>query len=180
MEIIEDFRKIHPEVSFITVHNNDEIYDEFDIIVTDKELNLPFLKTKATEENFLLAYNKNIFSIDNIISPAELEKLPLITMNSGSSIYERTIKICNRLGFVPHIVLQSEDPFYIRKCVELGLGISIVPELSWHGQFSENIFLKNIGNFKRQIYVYKKYSMNKFVNEFYNMLIQKFSSQIYH
>lgn len=175
MEVIEDFRTIYPELSFITAHNNDEISDEFDIIVTDKELNLPYIKAKAAEENFLLAYNKNTFSIDNMVSASELENLPFVTMGSGSSIYESTQKICSQLGFSPHIVLQSEDPFYIRKCVELGLGISIVPELSWHGQFSENIALKNIGNIKRKIYVYKKYSMHGFVNKFYDMLIGKFS-----
>jgi len=176
MEAIEDFRKIKPQVSFITAHNNDQISDNFDLIVTDKELDLPYLKIMETEENFLLAYNKNTFSINNMISPSELEKFPLVTMNCGSSIYERTLKICNKLGFSPHIVLQSEDPFYIRKCLELGLGISIVPELSWRGQFSQNISLKNIGNFKRQIYAYKKHSMNEIVNEFYNLLIKKFLS----
>ena len=176
METIENFRKMHPEIYFITVHNADDTSDEFDIVVTDKELNLPYLKTKAAEENFLLAYNKNSFMLSNRISSLEIKKLPFITMGSGNSIHENTLRICNNLGFMPHIVLQSDDPFYIRKCVELGLGISIVPELSWHGQFSENISLKNIGNFKRKIYVYKKYSINKFVNEFYNMLIDKFSS----
>ena len=176
MWVIEDFRKIYPELSFITVHNNDQISDEFDIIVTDKELDLPYSKTKAAEENFLLAYNKNLYTFNSNISSLELEKLPFITMNIGSSIYENTLSICNRLGFSPHIVLQSEDPFYIRKCVELGLGIAIIPELSWHGQFSENIAMKNIGNFKRKIYVYKKYSMNEFTNKFYNMLLDKFSS----
>ncbi|MBQ6823397.1 MAG: LysR family transcriptional regulator [Clostridia bacterium] len=175
MEVLEEFRTLHPEVSFITSHNNDEIYDGFDIIVTDKELNVPFFKTIAAEENFLLAYNKNTFSIHNVTDPSELKELPLITMNSGSSVYERTLKICKQLGFAPHIALQSEDPFYIRKCLELGLGISIVPALSWHGQFSENISLKNIGDFRRQIYLYKKYSMNEFVNEFYTMLLEKFS-----
>lgn len=175
MEVIEDFRKIYPELSFITAHNNDEFSDDFDIIVTDKELDLPYSKIKATEENFLLAYNKNRFSINNITSASELKNLPFVTMGSGSSIYESTLKICNQLGFSPHIVLQSEDPFYIRKCVELGLGISIVPELSWHGQFSESIALKNIGNIKRKIYVYKKYCMNELVNKFYDMLIDKFS-----
>lgn len=175
MEVIEDFRKIYPELSFITAHNNDEFSDDFDIIVTDKELDLPYSKIKATEENFLLAYNKNRFSINNIPSPSELKNLPFVTMGSGSSIYESTLKICNQLGFSPHIVLQSEDPFYIRKCVELGLGISIVPELSWHGQFSESIALKNIGNIKRKIYVYKKCCMNELVNKFYDILIDKFS-----
>ena len=176
MEAIESFRKIYPELSFITAHNNNQISHEFDIIVTDRELDLPYSKTKAAEENFLLAYNKNTFAFNSNIISSELEKLPFITMSIGSSIYENTLSICNSLGFSPNIVLQSEDPFYIRKCVELGLGIAIIPELSWHGQFSENIALKSIGNFKRKIYVYKKYSMNEFANKFYDMLLDKFSS----
>lgn len=175
MDVIEDFRKNHPEVSFITTHNNDQIYDEFDIIVTDKELDLPYSKIKVAEENFLLAYNKKEFVFNNDIIPLELENAPFITMNSGSSLYANSLKICNSLGFNPHIILQSEDPFYIRKCVELGLGIAIVPELSWHGQFSEEITLKNIGEIKRKIYIYKKYAANKYIDDFSTMLIEHFS-----
>lgn len=175
MEVIEDFRKIHPEVSFITTHNNDQNSDEFDIIVTDKELDLPYSKIKAAEENFLLAYNKNKFVLNNDIIPSELENAPFITMNSGSSLYANSLEICNSLGFKPHIVLQSEDPFYIRKCVELGLGIAIVPELSWHKQFSEAITLKNIGEIKRKIYIYKKYAANKYIDDFSTMLTEHFS-----
>lgn len=175
MEVIEKFRKIHPEISFITVHSPDEIFDEFDIIVTDKELDLPYSKTKAAEENFLLAYNKSEFAFNGKTTLSEIENLPFITMCVGSSIYEHTLRICNRLGFSPHIVLQSEDPFYIRKCIELGLGISIVPEFSWRGQFSKNIILENIEENKRNIYIYKKYGMNEFINKFYAMLIEKFA-----
>ena len=97
MEVVEDFRKIYSEISFITTHSNDQISDDFDIIVTDKELNLPYSKIKVAEENFLLAYNKNEFSINNGISPTEFGKLPFITMGSDSSIYESTLKICNLL-----------------------------------------------------------------------------------
>ena len=68
MEVIENFRKMHPEIYFITVHSTDDASDEFDIIVTDKELDLPYLKTKAAEENFLLAYNKQIrYSLQTVI-----------------------------------------------------------------------------------------------------------------
>lgn len=176
MEVIENFRNTHPEIYFTTAHSTDDSFDEFDIIITDKELDLPYLKIKAAEENFLLAYNKNAFSLGNRISSFDLENLPFITMGDGSSMYENTIKICNKLGFTPHIVLKSEDPFYIRKCIELGLGISFVPELSWQGLFSENIVLKNIGENKRNIYIYKKHGINEFVDEFYDMLTDKFSS----
>ena len=175
MEAIENFRKLHPEISFITVHSADEFSDDFDIIVTDKELDVPYSKTKAAEEGFLLAYNKNEFALNDNPASSDLKNLPFVTMNDGSSIYENTLEICNSSGFSPLIVLQSEDPFYIRKCIELGLGISIVPELSWLGQFSEKISLKSIGEYKRKIYIYKKHTMNEYVNEFHTMLLKNFS-----
>ncbi len=174
MEVIENLRKIHQEISFITAHSPNENSDKFDIIVTDKQLDLPYSKTKVAEENFLLAYNKKVFSFTKDITFYDLKDLPFITMGSGSSIYEHTIYICNRLGFSPYIVLQSEDPFYIRKCIDLGLGISIIPELSWSGQFSENITLKNIGENKRSIYIYKKYGINEFADKTYDMLVETF------
>ena len=174
MEAVEEFRKLYPQVYFITVHNADLSSDEFDIIVTDKELTLPYLKTKASEEKFLLAFNKNCFQL-NDKAKLDFKDLPFITMGTGNSSHESTLNICNSLGFSPHIVLQSEDPFYIRKCIALGLGISIVPEFSWQGQFSENIAFKNIGNYKRNVNIYKKYSQNEFLDKFYEMLIEKFS-----
>lgn len=176
MEVIEDFRALHPEVSFVTAHSPDEMSGDFDMIVTDKELDLPYSRTMAAEERFLLAYNKNTFSLREGIHPAELKSLPFITMNQGSSVYENAIKICNQLGFHPHIVLQSEDPFYMRKCIELGLGIAIVPERSWRGLFSQQIALKNIGDRKRKIYIYQKFTANEYIREFSAMLITKFSS----
>lgn len=176
MAVIDNFRKIYPELSFVTAHSTDEICDEFDIIVTDRQLDLPYSKTMVAEEKFLLAYNKNKFVLGDNITSFELENLPFITMGKGSSIYEHTLNICNRLGFNPHIALQSEDPSYIRKCVELGLGIAIIPELSWRGQFSKEIALKNIGENGRKIYLYKKHSMNKYINEYSAMLIENFSS----
>ncbi len=175
MEAIESFRKLHPNISFITSHSIDDFSNDFDIVITDKELDLPYLKQQATEERFLLAYNKNEFEFDGEITASKLENSPFITMSKGSSIYENTYKLCNRLGFSPNIVLQSEDPFYIRKCVELGIGIALVPELSWKGQFSKNIALKNIGEIKRKVYLYKKYTMNEYIEEFSDMLIKKFS-----
>lgn len=173
MEAVEEFRKLYPQVYFITVHNADLSSEEFDIIVTDKELKLPYLKTKAAEEKFLLAYNKNFFNPK--ISGDDIKSLPFITMGIGNSSHESAINICNSLGFSPHIVLQSEDPFYIRKCIELGLGISIVPEFSWRGQFSNNIAFKTVGDHKRNVYIYKRYSKSEFLDKFYHMLMQKFS-----
>ena len=40
-------------------------------------------------------------------------------------------------------------------CIELGLGISFIPSVSWRGQISDQIVLKRVADYKRTTYVYK-------------------------
>ena len=77
-------------------------------------------------------------------------------MNAGSSVYQNTLLFCRHLGFSPNIVLQSEDPFYIRKCVELGLGVAFVPALTWRGQFSDQVELRKMGDYVREVCLYRR------------------------
>ena len=80
---------------------------------------------------------------------------------------------CAAFHFRPRIAIQSDDPFYIRKCVELGLGVAIVPMISWKGQFGEQITLKPLKGFVRNSFVYydsRKYMpvcVKRFLNDLF-------------
>lgn len=172
MEVIENFGKENPGISFVTSHAAVDTPDGFDVIVTDQDLDIPYLKIEVAEENLLLAYNGTIFSLD---AGTPLEELPFITMHNGSSLYENTLRVCAALGFSPRIVLQGEDPFFVRKCIELGLGVCIVPELSWQDMFSEEIALKKLGDFKRSIWIYRRHMASPMLERFHNTLIQAYA-----
>lgn len=176
MLAIEKFQELYPNVQFITTHSITSNLSEYDIVVTDKELDGIYHKQAALEENFVLAYNPCHFSFTDPPATEELKDCPFITMNSGSSIFENTQKICNSFGFSPQIVLQSDDPFYIRKCIELGLGISILPAVSWQGLFAENVSFMPICDHKRLIYVYMKPHRNEQINAFFSILLSQFHS----
>ncbi len=171
MSAIEKFQKKYPDVSFIATHTLEKDINNYDIVITDKVFDTTLVKNVIAQEELLLAYNKELFDLEK----TQLKDCPFITMNSGSSIYNCTQSTCNDLGFSPRIVLQSEDPFYIRKCIELGLGIAIVPELSWRGQYSNKVALKKIGNYKRPVYAYKKHTANEYINKFYDLLTECFA-----
>ena len=72
-------------------------------------------------------------------------------MPKGTSMYDYTLKCCD--SFVPNITIFSDDPYYIRKYVDLGLGVAFFPALSWKNQFSENVVIKKAGNISRITYV---------------------------
>ena len=74
------------------------------------------------------------------------------------------------LRLLGSLVLYSNDPFYIRKYIELGLGIAFVPARSWQGLFSDMVVLKNINGLNRKSFAYipntrrEKRSVEAFLN----------------
>ena len=97
-------------------------------------------------------------------------------MGPGSSMYNIMFDICDRWGFVPRVAIQSDDPFYIRRCVEMDLGVAFIPAISWKGQFSENTYLHRIENARRSTYAYwdGNKPMSACTGEFLQMLMSAF------
>ena len=177
MEAIERFQLQHSGVHIVTTHELKQEDQDFDVLVSDRELNLPgMVREKLFRENIVLAAQKGTFPVGTVVGRAEMEEKSFITMRAPGSLYQFTRTICGDMGFEPDITLQSEDPFYIRKCVELGLGIAFVPEYSWRGLFSEGIELWPVGNYSRDVYLYCREARTapKFVQDFYGMLKEAF------
>ena len=160
MQTVRAFRQSHPAVDVVTSHDVHADSQEFHLVIADEALADSGLQRKKllSEDIYLAMSRSNPHSGSRDF--AALREEPFITMGPGSSIHAITVDICAQWGFTPHIAIQSDDPFYIRKCVELGLGVSIIPSVSWKGQFSENIHLQKIPCPPRHTYVYwdeKKY-----------------------
>ncbi|MBQ8208060.1 MAG: LysR family transcriptional regulator [Clostridia bacterium] len=152
---IEHFSELYPSVSFRIRHEGGQDSD-FDIIITDTELDSDrFEKKLLINEKVGLALNrKNPLAEKENIEPCDLSSEHFITMHEGSSMYRLAKRICSQAGFEPNIAICTDDPLYIRKYIEMGLGISIFPIFSWKGQFSDGVMLKNIGDFHRKTYIY--------------------------
>lgn len=177
---IESFSREHKDVSFFVNNSYNENVDNYDVIITDRPVAKQYYKSiPLVLEKFLLASRKDYSFVQNGGSTVpDLEKERFITMGEASGVYRVTNEICSRAGFVPNIVIQSDDPFYIRKYIEMGLGIAFVPAVSWSGMFSENIVLRDITDYQRSTCAY--YDSNKYlsnaVREFLTVLIDSASS----
>ena len=173
---IEQFQDKYNDVLFFINHSADDMLDKYDLIISDRILDRKnFTKHLLVVDDILLAMKKNSpLASKNEISIKDLEKEKFISMSSRSGLYKLTNKICNNEGFEPNIVIQSDDPDYIRKYIEMGLGISFVPSLSWKGTFSENVECRQLVNTKRYTFVYlntQKY-ISKATRTFMDMLIK--------
>ncbi len=152
--VIEKFIQAHPDVKFI-IHHNLEPEKDFDIFISDV---CPFeysQKILLVDEEICVAVSKEHDLAKRAdFSVADLEKERFITMTSGSSMHKITVNACADVGFTPNIAIQTDDPFYLRKYVEMGLGIAFVPANSWSGLFPDSVLLKGVGNIRRKTYAF--------------------------
>lgn len=151
---IEAFLIEYPKVNFI-IHHNLECDQNLDIIISDICSFEYIDKIPLVDEQICVAMNAKHFLANKLdIRTSDLEKERFITMTQKSSLHNITVNICTDAGFIPNIAIQTDDPFYLRRYIEMGLGIAFVPSFSWRGLFSDNIVLKGINNIRRTTYAF--------------------------
>lgn len=178
MQAIEKFQKQYCNIDLVLSHDRQKAKEDFDLIISDKLEAIPDLKAKKFfSEKMLLASSSDF--IKGKITVNDIKQTPFVSMPEGTSLYDTNQKICASLGFSPRIAIQSDDPFYIRKCIELGLGICFIPEFSWQGQFSKNIKLIEFGNYTRDIFLYQKNKENSpwYVKAFCDTLVGTYNNE---
>lgn len=174
MKAIETFRLKNPGVKFVVSHKYDK-NEDFDFIITDelfedKEME----KIKIISEEISLAMKSdNPLAEKDKIEISDIKGENFISLNKESSLFAVTHQFCKSKNFVPNVVIQSDDPFYMRKCVELGLGVAFVPVFSWKGLFSDEVVLKPIEGFSRNTCAFRRRSkyLSKCTDDFLNTLI---------
>lgn len=182
MQTVEKFSRSYPDTEITTKYLSSPDTEQVDLSISDKPMwNTNMIREELFGEDILLAIHKSdpLSKVD-AITPELLASKPFICTNQDSSLYSITQSICDDMGFAPRIVIHSDDPYYIRKCIELGLGISLVPSISWCGQFSDQVVLKKIGNYTRTTYVYKNPGTyrSEHIKNFLTLLHQECENEI--
>ncbi len=150
---IEEFKKSYPQVSFVLKHEGDASL-ECDVLISDICPDGFYQTSLLANEDILLALGKDhALAHKNDISVSDLKNERFISMPKGRSLYSITSQLCRNAGFSPNITIQTDDPHYIRKYVELGLGVAFIPAYSWEGLFSDGTVLKKLGNHTRKTYI---------------------------
>ena len=167
-QAIKEFKKKYPSVSFIIRHTLISSED-FDIIIDAANFGEEYITTPLITEEIVLAVNKNNPLAKSPITSEDLKNQRFISMPKGTSMYDYTLKCC--YDFAPNITIFSDDPYYIREYVDLGLGVAFFPALSWKNQFSENVVIKKAGNIRRVTYVACK--SDKYISKISRLFIEE-------
>ena len=156
MEVVERFRAEMPDVRIEMDTFADPTLSDYGVIVAgDGREYERYRKRMLLTERILLAVPRgHRLSERAYVEPAELAGERFIEMSERSSLFAPARAICAVGGFLPEVSLKTDDPFYFRRGVEMGLGVAFVPEFSWRGQFGDGIRLISCGDFSRDIFVY--------------------------
>ncbi len=174
--IISEFVAKYPGISFNIKHQGEispSHINEYDIIVTDLNIESDhFDKHFWLHEELLLATHKDSrLAKKSSISASELKDEKFICMPKGSSLRRCTEAYFEQKKINPDIIIECDDPYYIRNYLKLGLGVAFFPESSWKNQVSQDIALLKIDDgLYRDSYIYINKSSSNTVHLFSQML----------
>lgn len=164
MQTAEQFHLLYPDVDIILTHQEQDVPD---LLITAQQPSSGYLCQKLLSEPLFLAVaQSDPLTKKTSVTAADLENAPFITMGKGNNLYDITVQVCRDMGFSPRIAIQSDDPFYVRQCVQMGLGVAVVPAFSWQGQFSENTVLKKLTVPPRDTYICSRKPLSDIAKKF--------------
>lgn len=172
-----EFKRLHPDTIFHLIHDfSTKATDKFDIIIDEQsDIYKGFERFPLLTEKLRLATGVDNPLCGKRLTLDMLYSEPFISMGEGSSMKRLTLEICKKAGFTPNIIIESDDPYYLRKYIELNFGIALVPEISWKGELGEKVtFLDVIDlDYSRTTYAYLNRESGKAAKSFYNYLLEK-------
>ena len=179
-QAVEMFSAKYPEIQFV-IHHTSTSGGEYDFIVSDKTFSSRLAQKRLLlREPILLACHRtHPFASQETVSPNALDNQPFIAMSAGNSMHEILTRICEQENVTLKIAIQSDDPYYVKKYLDEGLGLAFVPSVSWKNTLSKNTLLKPFGAYARDTFVF--YDEPKFLSfaqkEFLQTLITTFQKE---
>ena len=150
---IEKFIEKYPNVNFI-IHNNTTFDLEFDIFISDDFPPEHSKKILLFDEDIYVCMSKNHrLAKKETVEVGDLENERFIALSASNSLRNIMISTCEKSGFSPNFTIQTYSTAFLRRYIELGLGISFTPE-SWSKKYSSELTFKKINGCKRKTYAF--------------------------
>ena len=179
LPIIEKFQFLFPSVELHIKHLSNPTDEEFDLIIAGEDSRLAgYTRELLASEQLAIAIHKsNPLAAREDLSVSMLKEEPFILMNEQSSMHKTVLSVCSDFGFRPRIALQSDDPNYLVRLVNLGMGVAIIPRLLLDKSFSEEVRFFPVLGYTRDAFVYtaKNKPLSPHAEEFISMLKREYT-----
>lgn len=135
-DLIRGFQARHPEIMLkINQQSGGFLAEKCDIVIDSSmhPQNSPNTAALMEEEIYLAMPVTNPLSKRASVPLLEVAQEPFIGLYKGKALRTITDEYCNMAGFVPRIILESDNPATVRELIALGMGLAFVPKITWKG-----------------------------------------------
>jgi DNA-binding transcriptional LysR family regulator len=133
-----DFLKDHPQVK---IKHKQASISEMKFLLENAEIDICISTSPITgdniewvplreEEIFLSVPTTHRLANQKTIDLSEVSDETFINLSQGYGFRDITDKFCKEAGFTPNVAIEVEESWAIQQLVELGHGISFIPNLS--------------------------------------------------
>lgn len=163
---------------FFEIHHTPQLHvDKYDLIITDNfGFSESYERVGLVTDKIVVAMEKNhpLASKENILIE-DLKDEKFIVYNEESGLFSIMKDLCRKGSFVPKLAARVDDPYSLAQCVEMGVGIAMIPYFAYKELFSENVCMREFTEKKRKTVVaYNKGKyMSKATKVFYEMLMSQ-------
>lgn len=137
---LKEFKKEHPEAIVELVNPN------LSAAATPPDLFLYSSTNHIEQENSIMLFRESLVMV--LPKSNRHAKLPYINLSDFTSmkyiappkgfILRETLEhFCKQAGFTPKVVMESDNPETIHEFVMAGLGIALVPQMTWFNAFRD-------------------------------------------
>jgi DNA-binding transcriptional LysR family regulator len=124
-----EYRELHPNQRFLTVFDFDEDYEEYDLIVDERnESYVGYEKMELCTMRIRLCAAPDSPLCGRPLTLRQLRNQNFVTMGKQSNAHRLLVKACKNVGFVPNIVMEINDTKCYGKCIHTGMGIGLSRE----------------------------------------------------
>ena len=157
---IEECKQEYPDIRFSVKHGVHE--GEYDFVISDiPPSKSQFTVTELMSEKMLLAVPPTSELYGGKLFAESLAKQPFISLGEGTRLHSMTVSICESYGFTPNIAIQTDDPHYVLKYLEMGMGVAFFPQKSWADLAPDKVKLFDVGAPMRRTFVFTEKKPDK-------------------
>ncbi|MBQ6587483.1 MAG: LysR family transcriptional regulator [Butyrivibrio sp.] len=144
-KMISEFEKEYRNIKVINYHgqgdalmNQDEDFVFFQLPIDEGSYDSRFLM----KDELKIAISKsNPLSSRKKLNLEELKSEKFVSYGDGNQLRQMTEELCQEKGFKPNIIFEAASFDALRSMVEAGVGISLVPEMSWSLEKTDHVSL---------------------------------------
>lgn len=184
-ELLLGFKLKYPQIRLKIVQNESKevLNKDYDIIIFSSIEKIAGINTTTLlEEEIFIALPKDSRYAGNPSLPLkEFANEEFIALRCGKDLREITDAYCQMAGFVPTIVLESDNPNTVRGLINAGIGISFMPKVTWGGTAAPSLSLVSIFEPKCIRYINMSCREDKYISksvQLFKAYVTKFFSDL--